>query len=144
MTEVGFQKLADRRVQINVLAALETSPRRKKLQKHTCSSRSSRSNLEKPCPKSFPNKPGAVCPHDEFLIPQVKNCLWERKHVGMRRVSYKANTPHTAHTACFFPHACEAGAKCVALRSVFNGISLHPFEEAVQTALREPPLTAPP
>jgi hypothetical protein len=75
MTEAGFQKVADRRVQINVLAALEikTSPQRKKLQKHTWSSRSSRSNPEKPCPKSFPNKPGAVCPHDEFLIPPSKN-----------------------------------------------------------------------
>jgi len=95
--------------------------------------------LEKSCPKSFPNKPGVVCPHDEFLIPQAKICLWEQKHVGVRRISSRSEYfPYSTHCILFSPHACEAGTKCVPLRSVFNGISLHPFEEAVQTTLRRP------
>jgi hypothetical protein len=72
--------------------------------KNTCSSRSSRSNPEKSCPKSFPNKPGVVCPHDEFLGPQAKICLWERKHVGVRRVFFQSEYfPYSTHYMLFFP-----------------------------------------
>jgi hypothetical protein len=64
MTEAGLQKVANQRVQINVLTTHKSQE--KETPKHTCSSRSSRSNPEKSCLKSFPNKPCAMCPHDEF------------------------------------------------------------------------------